>query len=185
MATAVRRAGGAFGKVSESQNNLRDGVGDDTSPRAECPCRVAGLLAHGVTRPHIASLRMDEVPMSGPERPASPSRRFPVPQRTFARRLRRMGAVGGFVKGGRFVEEEASNPADHDATPVAFPARSRPASIAPCNRLAALNLSPMANPDRSTVAGSAAIRMPDLGPSVTFPIIPPDRHDKGEPSNIR
>ncbi|KOF12586.1 hypothetical protein AC244_33535 [Ensifer adhaerens] len=44
------------------------------------------------------------------------------------------GAVGGFVKGGRFVEEEASNPADHEATPVAFPTDFQTTLIAPCNR---------------------------------------------------
>ena len=40
----------------------------------------------------------------------------------------------------------------------------------------------MANPDRSTVAGSAAIRAPDVGPPVTFPFTPPRRFGAREPS---
>ncbi|MCY1239222.1 hypothetical protein D9M72_520050 [compost metagenome] len=112
-ATGFHRARGAFGKRSMSQDNLRDGVGSGLPVGRNAP---VGRQVSWLT----ASRARDIVS----RRDAKANARARTVRLTFP-------AFSGLVKGGRFVEEEASNPADHEATPVAFPAEFQTACDRP------------------------------------------------------
>jgi hypothetical protein len=82
---------------------------------------MAGLLAHGVTI-LMAARSPDRL---GPKNDAAKDRTGSP----------RLPGVCGIAKGGRFVEEEASCPADRNATPVAFPTCRQTSRDCPMQRV--------------------------------------------------
>jgi len=91
----------------------------------------------------------------------------------------------GFAKGGRFVEIEASNPGLSQKSPVAFPmVRRRLAGVAPCRPARRRFHRPIV-PRHSTVAGSAVIAAPGLGPPCHVPFSPGPVCGRREPSDGR
>lgn len=84
---------------------------------------------------------------------------------------------------GRFVEEEASTPVVRAATPVAFPMSSFRRFVRTMRRIAPIVLHQTERPRRSTVAGSAAMRIPGLGPSLRIPFSSPP--ETSGPGTIR
>lgn len=88
------------------------------------------------------------------------------------------------AKDGRFVEKEASSLGLSRCHPVAFPAGLRGAVAGTIASLARMSFRRIGAPRHSTVAGSAVIAAPGLGPPRHIPIYSPIRFRIREPSNI-